>query len=414
MLPLDFAANIEDNPPSHMEYDSRTHSSYFNKDYVAAELLTIGSKLTNPVCWCSSYVHRIISPLDPGVGDCRGSFLEEFLARGIYTLKFSLLSPLSVPLGGAGVGFRYVAGCLLSKGFCFLKGNAEPLRHLQDRSLSIMSWNICGLAGSMDRSHGGVKDWAYRFDRIEALIKKANPDILCLQEAHDTDLIDKLYKTLKDTYAYFYIHIGPKTIGSNSGNFIASKYRIRDFQFAAFKDKTGSNTWQQKGFVKFTVVANQAPKLSVVATHFQHGEIIDEKANIIGVRKGQLSQILESTEASINKLPILLVGDLNIDEDSQEYEDSYLSTHFTHGYLDKEPTSTDQLIKITWDKELIANGNFDQKIDYISFLNKDPISGEKLYHPKLSVTLLKVYDVDEPYLALSDHHALLGEIQFRK
>lgn len=415
MLSLDFAANMEDvPPPSYQEYDATTHSSYFNRDYVAAELFTIGSKLTNPICWCSSYMHRIISPFTPGKGDSRDTFIEEFLARGIYSLKFCLLSPVSVPLAGAGVGFRYVASCLIPKQYCFLLGGLSPRKKLIGNTLSIVSWNVCGLAGSMDRSHGGVKDWALRYDQIKDLIIKADPDILCLQEVHDADLTDSLYRSLYEDYAYFYVHIGPRSMGSNSGNFIASKYPLADFSFNAFNDKAGSNKWQKKGFVQFSVVADQKLILSVVATHFQYGEILDEKANIINVRKGQLSQIINNTEKWIGKTPILLVGDLNIHEGSEEYKDSYLATHFTHGYSSKEPTGTDQLIQITWDDKMIQRGVLDEKIDYISFLSKDPITGEKLKIPSLSVSLLKTYDLQNPYLAISDHHALLGKISFQK
>lgn len=416
MATMEIPANLPDKSPcSYREHHTSTHESYYRQDYAASMFFTVGSKLTNPICWCSSYVHRIVSPFLPGDFVFKPTVVEEAAIRGLYIIEFCLLTPVAVPLGGAGVGCRSIGACLLPDGFCYLPGKAKPLTTLKNKTLSVMTWNICGIGGSMELSHGGVADWNKRLSNIVKEIEQENPDILCLQEVHDTDLSNDLYKRLKDRYAYFYMHIGPNAFGSNSGNYVASKYPLKDFTFTEFDASIGSGKWQKKGFANFTVISDNKPLVHIVTTHLQYGELIDGRGKIIEVRNSQLSQIMYSCfHCQEKNIPVLLVGDLNIEMDSEEYEDSYLSSHFSHGYSYEEPTSTCYLIQTLWNPECNTNGLIDEKIDYISFLNKNPKTGESLKLPKLQVRLIKAYDKTEPSLARSDHHALIGNISFSK
>lgn len=413
MVLVELAANLPENTPTYKEYHVSTHESFYKKDYAAAMFLTAASKLTNPICWCSSYAHRILAPFLPGEYGFKPTAVEEGALRSFYFLKFCLLTPVSVPLGGAGIGCRCIASSLLTDNFCYLPGRAKSLNSLKNNTLTVITWNVCGIGGSMELSHGGVRDWNERVEEIAQEIKHQNADIICLQEVHDTCFGDSLYTRLKNDYAHFYMHLGPNPLGSNSGNYIASKYPLEDFTFTEFDASLGSGKWQKKGFANFNVFAEGKPIIHIIATHFQYGQMIEGEGKIIAVRKKQLSQIMDSCNYCYSKnLPVLLLGDLNIEFGSKEFQNSVLASHFKHGYSYENPTSTCNLIQCVWDSGKHTDGKVDEKIDYISFLDKNPRTGKKLSHPKLEVKLVEAYEKEDPLTAKSDHHALVGRITF--
>ena len=88
---------------------------------------------------------------------------------------------------------------------------------------------------------GGVLPWENRVDRIALFLKKSEADILFLQEVFSTTAGNQLYSKLKEQYAHFYLHIGPKISGFDaknfgipSGLFVASKYPLENPHFLIF------------------------------------------------------------------------------------------------------------------------------------------------------------------------------------
>lgn len=405
MFLADIPVEMPDTPPTHMEYQVSEEEARLKRDKLTSNLYTFSSKLKNPASWCSSYVHRILSPMLIGEYDFSDTTEKELLARFFHSLKLFGIGPISVPLAGLGVGIRCLGTYSQLYSYCLVYGNKKEEKNLH--KAKVMSWNVAGIGWGMERSRAGVLEWEKRADSIIQKIIDVDPDILCLQEVFDTDFCNKLIEGLKHEYATFYTHMGKVSfIGSNSGLFVASKVPIEDFKFTEFQAKTNKSKWQKKGFASFLVYSNNKPKLQIIATHLQHGE------DGAKARQNQLNEILSS---KLNQdIPILLVGDLNIEWESNEYKNTPLSSHFHHAYSYNLPTCTNFLTKYLWkaSRKERKNGinSDDEYIDYFSFLKKDPKSNKKIFYPKTRVYSTKAYDLNNPSASLSDHNALVGTV----
>lgn len=417
MLTVDISAPYEDTQPkSQYEYTVSSKEDFYSRDCVASKLYTVASRCTNPACWCSSYIHRVLSPLLFGEYDFCATKERELISRFFYSLKIFFVGPISVPLAGLGAGLRYLGAFIQENEFCHFRGSLKEKKKFD--KLSIMTWNICGIGGGMERSHGGVLEWETRLDDIVAQIKKENPDILCLQEVVDTDLCDALLLALNKDYAHFYIHLGRgNMIGPNSGNFVAIKTSVNNFEFHPFESATGCGKWQIKGFASFTLKNHKGKKIQIITSHLQHGEDPAVDFEAVETRKEQFKQILQyckDRRFANRRIPVLIAGDLNVDKKSQEYKDSVLSTHFKHGYDYKESTYSNYLKLLLWDssyedreKGLPAKT---EDLDYVSFLALNPQNNQKLTTPQIQVRLSEAFEVEAPEKARSDHHALFGVI----
>ena len=255
----------------------------------------------------------------------------------------------------------------------------------------IATWNIMGLAGQFSYSYGKAVHWK---DRLEGIVRKIlaeDADIVILQEIFDQVLYDALISKLGKKYPHIYTHLGGEVWGIRSGEMVLTKFKVADFSFTRFK-----NNWKfHRGWAKFTVEKEGRPWCQIVATHLRSGLSTSNQKK----RREQFLEIVKDVQSG-PQLPTLLIGDLNIDRDSEEGQ--FLAQYLDHGYQGSEPTWIN-LSKKPWTKidALI--------VDYISIFkkNRNNIQLGQCH-------MIQGFASDEDRWPLSDHQGLsviLSEIQ---
>ncbi len=177
-------------------------------------------------------------------------------------------------------------------------------------------------------------------------------------------------------------------MGSVGGLMVLSKCAVHRFTNTSFHN----NSWTlNRTFAELEIKArpeDRSPCARIIGTHLIHD---DNPARV-----EQLRQIVDSIEKG-PQLPIILVGDLNLERDNPE-EGGILTPYFKNGYLGSEPTRAEQLLK-AWDENLSDPGAF---IDYISLYRKSEGTLQNVH-------LMKAYSDDfDTRTALSDHNGLAG------
>ncbi|MDZ7649266.1 MAG: endonuclease/exonuclease/phosphatase family protein [Cytophagales bacterium] len=108
------------------------------------------------------------------------------------------------------------------------------------QSVSVMSYNI-----RLDTEADGINQWKNRRDKVIALIKKNNPDLLGVQEALHNQMMD-LQKGLSE---YEFIGVG-RDDGKEKGEYSAIFYKKSRFEVIKKKrlwlSETPEIAWKQK------------------------------------------------------------------------------------------------------------------------------------------------------------------------
>jgi endonuclease/exonuclease/phosphatase family metal-dependent hydrolase len=298
--------------------------------------------------------------------------------------------------------------------FIHLRGNVEPKTSsqetLKESGLTIFNLNICFAPGELAYIHGGVAPWQERVTPLADKILLVDADVVCLEEMHPVDANYALYEKLKDTYAYFYLAIGPRplgfsihTLGLPSGLFVASKYPIEEPHFTLF-----SVTGLQMNYGFFDCIIKNAntPIAHLYTTHLQ--SLSYEKFDHI--RALQLEQILEKIRSDISKqkeIPYFLCGDLNIPYGSKEPSETLIQTHFYNSYNAKHPgevipansTCTNYFSNVFLSKIKPNQEPLFEILDYALLFNQP--TGYTI-----DTIRIQANDLDHPESALSDHHGL--------
>ena len=283
------------------------------------------------------------------------------------------------------------------KPFTYAKG--IETKHVPSKKITFLNWNICCFDEGLSILFGGIVPWEERIDHITDVIKKSQRDVICLQEVFAQKAHDRLFELLKDTYGYFYKNIGPRINGFNllnmgisSGLFVASKYPLTNPFFQHYDAEATPNT-RAYGFF-----SAQLPSLiRFITTQLQP----DSNSEDIKFRKNQLKAI----KAHIDENTILL-GDLNIQRDSDEYKQE-IGPYFENHYTDKDWTCCD--LKDFWWKAEENIKTFQTMVvfEWIDYLLTPKNSPLKL----IRTGLIKVNDPERPKLALSDHQAMISYIE---
>lgn len=182
------------------------------------------------------------------------------------------------------------------------------------QSVSVMTYNI-----RLDTESDGINQWKNRPDKVVALIKKHNPDLLGVQEALHNQMMD-LQKGLSE-YAFVG---GGRDDGKEKGEYSAIFYKKDKFE--VIKEKTlwlsetpevpGSKSWDAAitRVVTFAVLKDKASGKSFIYanTHFDHiGK--EARKNSASLIKTFLREFI--AEASLEKtkkeIPVLVSGDFN-------------------------------------------------------------------------------------------------------
>ena len=184
----------------------------------------------------------------------------------------------------------------------------------ESQSFKVMTYNFRYATES-----DGINAWSKRKDRVYALLRKYDPDIIGIQEALASQL-DDIIQALPE---YAYVGVGRED-GKKAGEFSALLYKKEKFQaidhntfwLSEQPDQPGSKSWD----AALTRVATWASlreiksgkTLFVLNTHFDHigKEARFESANLIK----------EKLPALAKGLPVIVTGDFNHQRNDPPYQ----------------------------------------------------------------------------------------------
>lgn len=358
----------------------------------------IASYLTEPVCKSRECYYSLYAT-DPDVDMITA--LAEKIVLVVGLLGWSALSVFST-----------LPGIALRGGLSWVQGDTYihdqkdgPAKALpENRTFSMLSWNVCAVSGGYSITDGGVVPWDQRLDRIEKKIIEQDADVVCLYEIFDAKAGFNLSPALRNAgYKHVSFNFGARAVGASSGIMIASKYEIEDLTFTPFPvdSLVGRTKNCTKGVVGFDLVSNGQKFASVFATHLQHSEepmfpTVEE----VQARQMQMEIIADKVNQVAGRT-VLVTGDLNLDDN--EYQGSSWNAQFDKGDI-SECTSP------SWGGD-----------EFCAKLMDKPVSGPlNLDHTMAkvgSVTALETKFVETGYdptvyspSALSDHKGLFSRV----
>lgn len=271
----------------------------------------LASYLTDPICKAHESFRRlyVVDALNPTASKIANWSRKFFLMMAV--VLFSILALFTT---GPGAALRGIAAFWQKNPFTHVYTGAENKILPQNREFTLLSWNICCVAGGYTISDGGVVPWEERIDDIVRQIIEKDADVNCLYETFDTKSAYYLTEKLKEKgYGHFYYNIGPQAIGVSSGIMIASKYEIKDPEFTLFPKETlvGRTKNAAKGIFGFDLVSEGKAFARVFTTHLQHSEepAFPTPPEIKG-RKKQM-EILVDKVNQIRDRAIVITGDMN-------------------------------------------------------------------------------------------------------
>jgi hypothetical protein len=358
----------------------------------------LSSKFEEPLYWAYGLLrHRLVSVLEPNRFDNASSKTREIAYRvWIATCAAIAFAGAGLHLLAGAVALKatskmlHVVGRALQKeGYTHGRGNA-PEKRLENGQINVMTWNIRGQRTGLHYVNGGVVHWRSRIDAIVEKIRQEDPDVLVLQEVHDSALAKALTEKLADQFAHFYTHF-------TGGGMVLTKCSVDGFQFTPFSNGC-------RGFETLEIKASSdspSPCIRIIGTHLPSG--IEEN-------KKCMVEIVDALEKRETTLPTLFVGNVTVDEDLTD-EATFLSEYVHHGYRRIEPTHTGHLAA-----QWRGTDGKNAVDDFISLFKRNLSEGRALPVIEKGIRLDDCHLIkgfDETYNtkeALSDHHAVVAKI----
>lgn len=379
--------------PSELRQEAYAGNNYSRAAFWGA------SKLSDPICKSHEYFRRIqiVDALYPEEWKVVRLARQFFL--GTLFVYFGALGIITAP---PSIALRALGIRLQATPFLYEKGNAPEKILPSKPSFSLLSWNICCVAGGYPVSDGGVLPWSDRIDALAEKIIETDADVTCLYETFDLQAAARLSDELKAAgYSHIYYNIGPKAMGPPSGIFVASKYRIANPEFISFPQELliGRTKHASKGIFTFDLVSNGAAFATVAATHLQHSEQPEfPTSEEIQARAAQMEMLVERIKG-VQTRAVLVVGDLNLDD--QEFSSSAWSPLFE---------KNDQFSEKTWGGDAFCARLTGKEIS-------GPLNLDHSMSLKGSVRSLETSLIDTGFDAeilsqgaLTDHRGLLTQI----
>lgn len=297
-----------------------------NKTAVAA--FQMATYLSDPPCKAHEFFRRIcvVDALHPTASKIANLARKFFLFIGLVGWAcLALFTTLP------GIALRAFGAYIQTNPYIYLGNSAGKLLP-DDRSFSLLSWNICCVAGGYSISDGGVVPWSFRIADLVDKIIEQDADVNCLYETFDTKSAFYICNRLKQNgYNHFYFNIGPKALGVSSGIMVASKYKIKNPEFTQFPQDTlvGRTKHAAKGVFGFDLESKGEKFARIHATHLQHSEEPEfPTSEEIEGRKRQMQIIVDKVNAVRDRC-VVVTGDLNLDDN--EYQASFWSRLFQKG-----------------------------------------------------------------------------------
>lgn len=291
----------------------------------------IASYLTDPICKAHECFRRfsVVDSLNPTSTKIENFGRKFLLVSGL--IGYALLATVAtVP----GIALRALAANSQKEPFLYYRGERAQKTLPDDRTFSLLSWNICCVGAGYSISDGGVVPWSFRIDDIARKILEKDADVNCIYETYDSKSGFYLAETLKrNGYAHVYFNIGPQALGVSSGILVASKYAIKNPEFTEFPKDTlvGRTKHAAKGVFAFDLESRGHCFAKIYSTHLQHSEEPEfPTPEEVEGRRRQMELILEKVEKIKDRCTIV-TGDLNLDD--QEYRSSFWRDRFEKGDL---------------------------------------------------------------------------------
>ncbi len=300
--------------------------------WIKAFLFICASYLTDPACKVREWRWRLalVDHEHPDAARIYNLGRQVFLVAGI--VGWALLATV-----------MSLSGCLLRGSVARLQKDpytfSKQLNHVdkvlaKNKTFTMLSWNICCVAGGYAITDGGVSPWADRIDAVVDKIIETNADINCLYETFDTTAAYTICNRLKEHgYGYVYYNIGPRTFGVSSGILIASKFEIRQPEFTPFPVETlvGRTKNATKGVLAFDVCSEGESFARIHATHLQHSEIPQFPTDEERFAREAQMRIISAKVDTIKDRCVIVTGDLNLDD--EEFEASSWKDRFVKNGL---------------------------------------------------------------------------------
>lgn len=179
------------------------------------------------------------------------------------------------------------------------------------RAFVFMTYNTHLFGGTFPAATQSYAD-EQRRDRIIALIRQQRPDIMCLCEVWSDHWKDVIYDGLKDIYPFCELH-KTSALEMGPGLCVFSHHSIKETCFSEYKDKADYDASAQKGVLGLLFEPTEGPIFRLFFTHMQSGEQYAE------IRRKQFDQIIAMGMQWYPDTPAILVGDLNVIANSEEY-----------------------------------------------------------------------------------------------
>ncbi len=348
ILPTNNKSQYLNQLPNYIDLDNIT-----NRCKIAA--FRAASYLTDPICK-SRECHKmeaIIDELYPVEASNTIGKLQNIIRRWSLLIGYGLYTALALFTTLPGIALRSLTANLSKEPFLYLPGKAEEKPLPSDSSFSLLSWNICFVPAGYSITDGGILSYFYRAQKIAEEVLKQDSDVVCLYETFDTGSAMDLAEALKENYSHIYFNIAPRSIGTSSGIFVASKFPISAFDVELFPEDTlvGTTKYSAKSVVGFTLQNKGEDVARIFTTHAQHGEEPEfPTEEEISCNQRQMQIVLEKVKNFANKnLAVIVCGDLNVSRENLEAVPGLLLT--------SSPTNNEDTSFLTF-----LDGNKESKI----------------------------------------------------
>ena len=285
------------------------------RNKAAVALFETASYLTDPVCKGHEFSRRIsiVDALNPA-----DHFLWN-LARKI-TLFMGMIGwySLAIVTTLPGIAMRELGARLQKNPFVYFHAEGPDKTLPEDRTFSLLSWNICGITSGHAITDAGVLPWTYRIDEIINKIIEKDADVNSLNEVYDIQIANYMIERLKQKgYHHFYFNMGPGGIRVPSGIFIASKYKINHPEFTQFPQDSlvGRTKHNSKGVFAFDLESKGENFARIFSTHLQHSVVSEfPTEEEVDSRKKQMEILIDKMD-KVRDRCLVVTGDLNLGDE---------------------------------------------------------------------------------------------------
>ena len=241
-------------------------------------------------------------------------FFSAAVKEGVTYVLFNTRNLLIASALSLSVLFSAPSVSTLSKdAYTYSSSLIEEKSLSKSHKIAVLSWNVCFLPLATANWEKGVKPWTERLNQVAETILKEDADVVCLQEVYDSQAASDLTDLLKEKYKHIYYNIGPKSLGVNSGLFVASKVPLKNTRFTQHKDRQNDldSFFVNKGFFDFEIYAGDHKIAHIFVTHLQHSKDDLHPLKLEQeIREKQLNAIFSEMEKA--EVPAVLVGDFNM------------------------------------------------------------------------------------------------------